>query len=301
MKRSSTHPHRASALLLVLWAILLLSAAVLAWAEWIQNGMILHGDANRAVEARAMANSGLTVALHPLVNLRTGVPAEELAPGMGYEIRMTSEGGRLNINWLLQGEEPRKLAILKRWLERRGIDFEHREALVDSLLDYVDADNVKRLNGMEDSGSYHPRNRELRTVEEMAQVWGAGVLTSQPGWSEDLTVFSQGPIDLHAASVEILRLLPGLGEAQIQNFVRLRQGTDGIDGTKDDRMFQSLDEIAQALGLTDAQFKELESLVDQNDPTLRVTSLGHSGKVTRKVEVVVRKEEGSPQIMAWKE
>lgn len=301
MNRRAPEGQNASALLLVLWAILLLSTAVLAWAEWIQTGMILHGNDNRAVEAHAMARSGLAIATHPMVTLRTRIPPEEVAPGMGFEVRTMSEGGRLNINWLLRGEEPQKLAILKRWLEHRGLDLDRREVLVDSLLDYVDADDARRLNGMEDKEGYRPRNRELKTVEELARVWGTAPLTSQPGWNDDLTVFSQGPIDLQAASLEILRLLPGLGEAQIQQFLQRRRGPDGIDGTDDDHYFQGSDELQQSLGLTPAQFEGLGDLVSQNDLTTRIISIGRSGKVTRKIEVVIRKEEGSPQIMSWRE
>lgn len=291
----------ASALLLVMWALLMLSAAVLAWAEWIHGGLALHAEANRAVEARAMAHSGMALALHPLVSLKTALPAEDLGPGMGYEVRIASEGAKLNINWLLQGEEPRKLGMLKQWLERRGLDFEQREVFVDSLLDYVDGDNVRRLNGKEDEGAYRPPNRELLSVEEIARVPGAAPLTSRPGWERDLTIFSQGPIDLNFASAEILRLLPGLGEARIQMLVQFRVGRDGIEGTEDDNAFQSLATIQKALGFSAAQFQELGTLIGLNDPTQHITSLGHSAKVTRKVEVVARKGAANPQIMSWKE
>jgi general secretion pathway protein K len=301
MKHRQSSDARASALLLVMWALLVLSAAVLAWAEWIQNDLVLHGDANRAVEARAMAHSGAAVALHPLVSLRTSLRAELLAPGMGYEVRMISEGGKLNVNWLLQGEEPQKLAIFKRWLERRGLGIEERETLVDSLLDYMDADSLRRLNGMEDKENYQPRNRELQSVEEIARVWGAAPLTAQAGWDHDLTVFSQGPIDLSSASAEILRLLPGLSETRLLKFVQVRRGPDDTDGTEDDYLFQNLAAVQQALGLTAAQFQELAKLTSANDPTLLITSSGHSGKVTRKVEVVARKEGAHPHILSWKE
>ncbi|HEV7869221.1 MAG TPA: hypothetical protein VGO90_16150, partial [Chthoniobacteraceae bacterium] len=48
-----------SALLLVLWALLMLSAAVFAFAKWVQQDIVLHGQANREIEARAMAYSGI--------------------------------------------------------------------------------------------------------------------------------------------------------------------------------------------------------------------------------------------------
>lgn len=290
-----------SALLLVFWALLLLSAAVLAWTEMIQNGITIHGEENRGLEARAMAQSGLALGLHPLVSRLTSLPAEELSPGVGFKVRIGGEGAKLNLNWLLRGEEPRKLMILKQWLERRGLSFEQRETFVDCLLDYVDADNIQRLNGREDDGSYHPANRELRSVEELSRVSGTAPLTSQAGWQDDLTVYSQGPIDLASASAEILALLPGLSEIRIRQFVQYRQGPDGIDGTADDQPFANLGAIQQFLGLTSAQFGELGSLVNYQDSTLRVISEGHSGNVTRQMIVIVRKGGSKPQILSWKE
>lgn len=301
MNRRAFHHHAGSALLLVLWVLLVLSAAVMVWAQRVQGNIVLHGAANREIEARAMAHSGLALALHPFATPRTLLPSEELTPGMGYEVRMVSEGGKLNVNWLLRGEEPEKLAILKRWLERRGLDFDQREALVDALLDYTDPDKLKRLNGREDDASYHPANRELRSVEEIAAVWGAGPLTSQPGWKDDLTIFSQGPVDLRAADVDVLRPLPGLGDAKVRQFVKHRRGPDGIDGTADDQVFPSLDSIRQFFGLTAAQFEELGKFIGYDDPTLRITCLGHSGQVTRQVEVIARKGATDAQILSWKE
>jgi type II secretory pathway component PulK len=300
MNRANRHP-RASALLLVLWALLTLSAVVFAWATWIQDDLALHSEANRTVEARAMARSGMTLALHPGVTRLTPLPEETLAPGQSYRVQVVSEGGKLNINWLLSGEEPRKLNILRQWLERRGLDFEQREVLVDSLLDYVDGDDLKRLNGSEGDDEYHPANRALQSVQEITRIPGAARLTAQPGWDDDLTIFSQGPIDLSAASVEILRLLPGLGETRLQQFVQYRQGVDGLDGTPDDPVFQNLDMVRQFLGLSAAQFKELGGLVTYQDPTLHITSTGQSGKVSRQLEVIVRKGAGRSQILLWKE
>jgi type II secretory pathway component PulK len=299
MKASSDH--RGSSLLLVLWALLLLTGAIFGWLAWVQGHITAHGEESRAMEARFMAHSGATIALHPQTSLLTPLPPEELAPGAGFEVRLLSEGGKLNINWLMRGEEPMKIEIFKQWLARRGLDFHQREVFVDCLLDYIDADNIKRLNGAEDEGDYHPANRELRSVEELMRVKNTGPLTSQPGWQDDLTIYSQGPIDLSAASEEVLELLPGLSDAQIQHFLKIRQGPDGIDGTPDDYIFNDLGEIQTALGLNPSQVETLSPLVGLNDPTMHIRSIGHSGPTLHELNVVARKGSGQPQILYWKE
>jgi type II secretory pathway component PulK len=163
-----------STLLLVMWALILLASAVLVWARWIQQDIALSGDANRQLEARAMAGSGVAMALHPMVSQQTPWLTEELAEGMGYKVQMMSEGGRLHLNWLLTGEDPRKLTMFRQWLEWKGVEFKDREVLIDSLLDYMDGDDLKRLNGVEAEGDYIPANRPLQTIEELEEVANTG-------------------------------------------------------------------------------------------------------------------------------
>lgn len=288
-------------MLIVLWALLLLAAATFGWAVWVQQGIVAHGEETRAVEARAMARAGMTLALHPQVTRLTPLPPEEIVPGVGYEIRIRGEGGKLNINWLMRGEEPMKLALFKQWLTRRGLNLHQIETFMDCLLDYIDADDVKRLNGAEDDGDYHPANRELMSVEELAKVRGTEPLTSQPGWQNELTIYSMGPIDLASADAEVLSLLPGIGEARMQRFLKMRAGMDGVDGTADDVIFPGLEAIQQVLGLTPAQFQVLQPLISYQDPTLNIQSIGHSGDTKRTIAVVVRKGSAQPQVLSWKE
>jgi hypothetical protein len=297
MKRPSRFRH-GSALLLIFWALLVMTAATLGWALWVQQGIQAQGDRSRGIEARAMAYSGLAVALHPLVTLKTPVLEKQVQPGLRYRVKILSEGGRLNVNWLLRGEEPQKLTILKQWLALRGLDLHQREVFMDCLLDWVDADNIRRLNGAEDEADYHPPNRELQSVEEIAQVRGAGPLVNQPGWKDDLTIFSRGPIDLSAAPARILKLIPGIGETRIDSFVKYRQGPDGIDGTADDVEFASQAELQAALGLTADQYMAISGLVTFKDPTMHITSEGYSGDINRQIEVVVRKPTGAQGALA---
>ena len=291
----------ASVLLIVVWAIVLLSAAVFTWAKMIQQDIQLSKGENREVEARAMAHSGLAIGLHPLVSRKTPLLEEQLGDDMGYRVTMVSEGGKLNINWLIGGEEPRKLEILKQWLRQLGLNFKDTEVFVDSLLDYVDGDNDPHLNGIEDKDDYHPANRPLQSIDELTQVANSKLLTEKPGWKEQLTIHSQGPVDLTAANENILRLIPGIGELQMQRFLKYRRGPDETDGTIDDPEFKSVKDIFSFLGLSDAQGKELGGLIGWKDTTMHITSVGTSAKVVRQVEVIARKGGSTPQILYWKE
>lgn len=301
MMKRRDHFRDGSALLLIFWALLIMTASTLGWALWTQQGIQVEAERSRALEARSMAYSGLAVALHPLVSPRTPGLEATISPTTSYKVKITGEGGKLNINWLLRGEDPTKLEILRGWLTSRGLDFHERDVFVDCLLDWVDADSVKRLNGAEDDGDYHPANRELRSVEEIAQVRGCGPLVSHPGWMDDLTIYSRGPIDLSAAPPHILKLIPGIGETRIERFVQYRQGPDGIEGTQDDVQFGSELEVQSVLGLTPDQYQDIAWLVTYKDSTVHITSEGSSGGVMRKIEVIARKEAGAPQILAWRE
>ena len=293
---------RGAALLLVLWAIIVLTASVLVYATFIRQTLITATQAYNDTDARAMANSGMALGLHPLVTKETPALAMQENADPGFRVKMISEGGKLNLNQFLREDDPRKIEMFKRWLEWRGIEFNEREHIVDCILDYLDADNLKRINGQEDTEGYHPPNRgQFQEIEELEQVWGIEVLTSQGGWQDDLTIYSQGPIDVTAAEFQIMRLLPGLGDGGIQRFLEWRKGSDGIDGTLDDPPITKLEQIQGFLGLNKTQYSALSGLIGLKDSTWHITSEGWSGKVHRQIEVVARKGGQNPNILSWKE
>ena len=294
--------HRGAALLLALWAIFILTAAVLAWAGYVKQTIIVATETQFETEARAMAHSGLAIALHPLVNKETPALHMEAEHNPGFDVRMLSEGAKLNLNFLFAGEDTRKQDMFKRWLESRGIEFQDRERMVDCIIDWLDADNIKRLNGQEDEGDYHPLNRgQFYSLDELAEVAGTELLVSQPGWKNDLTIYSQGPIDLSSADWNVLRLIPGVGDAAIERFLQWRRGGDGIDGTPDDPVIQKLETVQGFLGLNRTQWNALGGLIMLRDTTWQIVSEGWSGKVVRQTTVVVRKGSQNPQVLDWKE
>jgi len=302
MTRAFTASRRsASTLILSLWALLLLSAVILAWAKWIDQRLEQSHEANLALEARALAFSGLMVGLHPSVTPRTPALEATPEPERSYKVTIRGEGGKLNLAYLLLGENPERIGILRDYLTLRGLDLEEQQALLDGLLDWVDPDNVRRMHGKEEDATYKPANKAITSLEELPLVEGsAPLLAKYPEWRNDFTLMSQGPLDLKSAPKELIALIPGIGDLRAEQFVKMRQGPDGEDETEDDPVFDSIDQVITALMMTREQFEAIRSLVSYDDPTVRIVSRGQAGEVHRQVEVVARRVEGNPpQMLMW--
>src|ERR1043166_1671616 len=109
-----------AALMLALWALFLLSALVIAWALEIDSRLSLSGLADRRFEAEALACSGAEVAMHPSVQPDSPNLSRKIDNRKSYQVQLTGEGGRLNLNWLIAGEDPTRLGILRSYLTKKG-------------------------------------------------------------------------------------------------------------------------------------------------------------------------------------
>lgn len=288
--------------MLSLWALFLLSAMVISWALDIDSRLAISGNANRVLAAEAMAASGAEVALHPSVAPGSPNLHRQMGERESYEVGLVGEGGRLNLNWLTAAEDPSRVGILRRYLELKGVELNDRDTMIDSLLDWVLPNTgLHRLNAPPESDDYHPAHAPLASVDELKKIFGWTEFTSKPGWDDDFTINSSGPIDLVWASRDVLRSLPGMGDDLVDHFLQLRRGPDGIDGTADDRQFNSLADVQAVLGLTPEQFQQIASLVGFKDPIFRILSMGKSGDLTRSLQMIVRKGATIPQVISWKE
>ena len=292
---------RGAALLLSLWALFLLAALVMSWALNIDSRLNTSGTENRILEAQAMAASGAEVAITPTIKPNSPNLEGKFGPRQSYSARITGEGGRLNINWLVAGENPARIEMLRQYLEAKGIDLNERDRMIDCLLDWVDPDDLVRLNGAEASEGYQPANALLVRIDELKKVKGWEAFTSAPGWDDELTVNSTGPVDLAWAPRDVLRALPGFTDAMVERFLQLRVGPDRKDGTADDTVFKSLDDIRAALALSPEQFRQLSPFVSFKDPVLRIVSTGRSSDVTRVIQLVFRRAGTTAQLITWKE
>jgi general secretion pathway protein K len=294
---------RGAAIMLALWALFLLSAMVISWALDIDTRLTNSGYAHRSLEAEAMACSGAEIALAlPGDKFWSPLLRGSLGQGQSFDARITGEGGRLDLNKLIAGENPVRLEVLRKYLEVKGVDLNERDHMIDCLLDWVDPENLVRLNGAEDEPGYKPANKPLMSLEEVKRIRGWEEFTSRPDWDAELTLHSSsGQIDINWATRDVLLSLPGMDEIRADQFLSIRRGPDDIEGTEDDVKFKDGQELQIALGLRPDQFNQLAGLITLTDTVLRVTSIGKSGNVSRIVRMVINKQGNSIRLLTWKE
>ncbi|PWT82459.1 MAG: hypothetical protein C5B58_08185 [Acidobacteria bacterium] len=322
MKSLNSKLRSGAALMLALWALFLLSAMIISWALDINSRLAVSGNANRVLEAQAMASSGAEVALNPDISPGSPNLHRQMGDRESYDVQMTGECGRLNLNLLIPGgqENQAYVEILRRYLVLKGVELNERDRMVDSLLDWISPTRgFHRLNACPETEDYRPPHiGRLDSVDELKKVCGWEEFTSKPGWDEDFTVVGGcGTIALAWASRDVLRALE-IGDDRVDRFLQLRRGSDGIDGTADDLHFGAAiggkiqggttggsmpPEVQATLGLTPEWFSKYQNLVTFESLVSRIVSAGKSGDITRSVQMIVSKAGGARglQVISWKE
>ena len=294
--------HDGIALVLVLCALLVLSFVVISLARRVDQSVFLAGRELHALDSRALAFTGAQYALHPQSTVRTPVLRSQTGRGRSYQARIIGEGGKLQLNWALAGEDPAKVDLLKEYLRLKGLKAEECDVFVDCLLDFTTPGNVHHLNGSQTAIDGAPvPGKPFGDLSEVRRVVGNEPLTRQPNWENGFTLYSQGPIDLKWADEDLIGALPGVGRDRARAFIQRRQGPDKLDGTPDDYPMNTVADAAALLGFNQGTLAQLQSLLGVNDPTVRIISEGRALDTSRTIEVVARKTGMQPQILQWKE
>ena len=219
---------RGIALILVLWALLLLtivtgSFALMARMDRLEANSLLSGT-----QARLSAEAAINLAVLALRD-----PEDEtrmLADGRAYqteidgilvEVRAIDERGKLDIN----ATDELTLANL---FTGNGMEPDRAELLAAAVMDWRDEDELERVNGAEEDAylaaglEMGPANRAFMMTEELLQVIGMEYelyRKLEPG----ITVFSRaGEPDPAFAPVEALMAMPDITYEEAVNFVQER-------------------------------------------------------------------------------
>jgi general secretion pathway protein K len=169
------------ALVVVMWALLLLATIAAAVTAVHRTESALSGNLLDQVRGRALAEAGVYYAIGRLLSDDT-LPEPERFPvdgslqgwafeGLELRISVSGESGRVDLN----AAQPE---LLKRLLEAAGTDPEQADALTGAILDWRDTDSDAQVNGAEDPDYraagmlYGAKDQPFSSVEELRQVLG---------------------------------------------------------------------------------------------------------------------------------
>ncbi|MCX6855722.1 MAG: type II secretion system protein GspK, partial [Verrucomicrobia bacterium] len=225
----SLHLQKGSALIAVFWMIAVMGMVVFAGAKALDADTRATRALRGRTFAKRLAQMGLEVARHPVIQMDDGLLHYTSPDGGGYDVKLTTEEARLNINVLLASGDK---ILLPRLLASWGLKPKEVSALHDALRDWVDADDKLSLNGAE-KRAYEkagmdgmPFNHPFKEIEEMLMVRGMPQLNvMRPDWREWFTVHGDGRVDVNDARAELIALIANVPVARVTPLLTLRVGT----------------------------------------------------------------------------
>lgn len=295
-----------SALLLTLWCVAVLSVTVLAVARMVQRDLDVEGLEARRFEARQLALTGIALGMNPRIERWDPLLRQKLPNGFELHVRTVSEAARLNINRLLK--EPEQLT-LRRLFDVWRIPPEDAGVIIDSLVDWIDHDDLRMANGAErddllDQNRYSiPANRNFHSVAEMERVRGMDVVAAwKPDWREFFTVHGGRRVDLQDAPADILEAVGGMPRDMAEQIVELRLGADLELDTRDDLRIEDVGAFFQQFGFVGPQADSAVRRFSVRTEPTRIESTATVGGTTyRIVAVANRTAGGEGGLISWEE
>ncbi|MBN8503126.1 MAG: general secretion pathway protein GspK, partial [Burkholderiales bacterium] len=132
---------KGSVLLVVLCVVALLSFLIVNTA-FVTNQ---HGETQAArlglMRAHELAEMGVAVAVHPMIKAADPLLRRKVSEIERFEARLTTAESKLNLNKLLAEQQT---LVLERVFEAWGLSIADAQGLAAILIDWTDADDVKR-------------------------------------------------------------------------------------------------------------------------------------------------------------
>ena len=115
------------------------------------------------------------------------------------------------------------------------------------------------------------------------------------------TIFLIRKIDVNLADADMIELVTGVSPATADQFVKYRWGPDGKPFTADDRVYQGMDEVRAALGMSPEQFQIVQDLLSLNSEVDRIESTGIIAGYEKTIVVIVTRNTTPVRYLSWQE
>jgi len=247
------NPQRGMALITVLWIIMILSLVSFTLASAVRGEMVSANDSFDSERAFFMAKGSAETVYYGMVH-KTDIAGEDSPISMAngeylfpfdsgdVRVRLETGAGRIDLNGASD-------VLLASMFDSVGVNQETRNRLVDSILDWRDADDIPHLYGAEvddypenrgitDRTLTLPRNGPFATVDELLKVKNMtpeifyGSFFVDPVTRTyrrvvgigDLVTVSTGSsrVDVNEAPLEVLMALPQMDLAASGKIIELR-------------------------------------------------------------------------------
>ncbi|MEN6615745.1 MAG: general secretion pathway protein GspK [Syntrophorhabdus sp.] len=306
---------RGMALMMVLWVITILMALVVSFSFLIRTEAKSTIFFKEGFQEKFLAEAGIQRALMEIYHRQTyrgqtvvvegnevvridGRPyTGKIEPGQ-YTFTIVAESGKIDINKMtdLTG------IVLKNLLLNWEISESRADTIVDSILDWVDTDNLRRLNGAEDEYylslpvPYRAKNAPFDTLEELLLVKGISPdlffgTKERKGIIHYLTIYgTSSKININAAPREILSALPGLTEEMVKRIIDQRETAE----------FQNVQEIQAITGLNFASVALYIDMAEASNYTIEAMGSQGESKRGRSIRAVVSAQGSEPVFLYYK-
>ena len=231
--RAARHSRRQDgiALIAVLWLTILLTVIASGFAFSMHGEAIAARNAISLAQARAAADGAVQRTSFELIRPRN-LPGVWQADGSMQkwaegEVKLTTtavdESARIDLNTAAD-------TLLKGLLQNvGGLDASAADGILAAILDWRDADDLKRPNGAEEADyraagkKYKPANAPFESVGELARVLGV-TPELMARIAPSLTIYSRQPgINPATAPREVLLAIPNITPEVVDAYIALRK------------------------------------------------------------------------------
>jgi general secretion pathway protein K len=327
---------------MVLWVMVILTVVVLEFSFAMRTEANITKNFKEELQLYAIAEGGVQRAIAELIlkhdtraqQLSKTAKTEEVDPerkewmadGRPYplqfdqgecELRIMSEFGKMNINTISE-------TALRKVIGNLGLEGEKRDAVVDSILDWRDPDDLYRMNGAESDyyqslkEPYRCKNGNLDSIEELLLVRGVapelfygrnGAKTnegeakaSDVGLKDIFSVYAAGEqVDINSASLQVLRAVLGIPREAGKTILKARE-EKGFENQQD--LLQRVPELSPFMAEISGRLVFSSALSPARMVYYTVESRGKSkeGGAVRGLKTIVkidRMEKKGYKIIQW--
>ncbi len=222
------------------------------------------------------------------------------------DVFIEDEGGKINLNSINNNNKD----MFMDYLISKEIKDEKAEEIIDSIIDWIDKDDLHHINGAESQYyeslpvPYKAKNAKLDSIEELLLVKGITSIVFDD-IREGVTVFGSEKININFATKDILLAIPGIEETMVTEILT-RIETIGP--------FKDMEELRTfffSLGIAGASFEDVKkyiSIENRNFVTIRSvcsssnsspeSSSGNSGVLEHQYRIIAEVNDKQKKILA---